>query len=98
MIFKILHALSNGPQTFEQLNQACMFPENDLRAVLSSAIYRRMVSQRLDDFYLTQKGARTAIYLMVVYEGANIPNQEYRQIMQMLDNVMVSTDCQAATG
>lgn len=97
MIFRVLNALSGGPMTIEQLENACMLPHNDLRAVLSSAIYRSLVTQILDEFILTKKGARTAVYLLVLYESMNYPKNEYRELMQAFNEVLASPDSQAAS-
>jgi len=97
MIFRVLNALSSGPMTIEQLENACMLPHNDLRAVLSSAIYRSLVTQILDEFMITKKGARTAVYLLVLYESMNYPKNEYREIMQAFNEVLASPDSQAAS-
>ncbi|OPY28489.1 MAG: hypothetical protein A4E28_01486 [Methanocella sp. PtaU1.Bin125] len=97
MIFRVLNALGSGPMTIEQLENACMLPHNDLRAVLSSAIYRSLVTQRLDEFMITKKGARTAVYLLVLYEGMNYPKNEYREMMQTFNVVLKSPDSQAAS-
>lgn len=97
MIFRVLNALRSGPMTIEQLGNACMFPHNDLRAVLSSAINRSLVTQMLDEYMITKKGARTAVYLLVLYESMNYPKNEYREIMHAFNEVLISPDSQAAS-
>lgn len=97
MIFNVLNALSGGPMTIEQLEEACTLPHNDLRAVLSSAIYQRMVTEWFDEYRITKKGARAALYLLIVYEGTNYPTDEYRDIMYAFDAVLAGPDSQSAS-
>lgn len=97
MIFRVLNALSSGPMSIEQLENACMLPHNDLRAVLSSAINRSLVTQMFDEYKITKKGARTAVYLLVLYESMNYPKNEYKEIMHAFNEVLMSPDPQAAS-
>jgi predicted transcriptional regulator len=96
MIFNVLNALRDGPRTIDQLENACMLAHNDLRAVLSSTIYRRLVMQRSDEYMMTKKGARTAIYLLSLYESTNYPKNEYREIMYAFNRVLTGSDRRAA--
>jgi predicted transcriptional regulator len=96
MIFKILDSLRDGPLTIDQLEETCMIKQNDLRAILSSAIYRGLIEQRSYEFRMTRKGARTAIYLLILYESVNYPKNEYREIMHAFNRVLVNSDSQTA--
>jgi predicted transcriptional regulator len=93
-IFHVLNELRRGPRTIDELENACKLVYNDLRAVLSSAIYRGLVDQRRDEFMLTKKGARTALYLLIIYESRDYPKNEYREIMYAFNKVLNSSDPQ----
>lgn len=96
MIFKVLKALSNGPLTIDQLEIACMLDMNYLRAVLSSAIYRQLVEEKSDRYYLTSKGARSAIYILVLYESMNYKKSEYQKVLQNLNTALDVSNSNAA--
>jgi predicted transcriptional regulator len=90
MIFEVLVALSNGPLTLAQISQACKVQQVYLRAVLSSAISGGLAEQNSSVFQLTKKGARTAIYILIVNDGMNYKSVDYRALLCALDRVLES--------
>jgi predicted transcriptional regulator len=93
MIFEVLAALSGGPMTMAQISRACKVQQIYLRAVLSSAIASGLVEQKTGVFQLTKKGARTAIYILIVNDGMNYKSGDYRALMRALDKTL-ETDAQ----
>jgi predicted transcriptional regulator len=90
MIFEVLAALSSGPLTLAQISKACNVQQVYLRAVLSSTISSGLVEQKTGGFQLTKKGARTAIYLLIVNDGMNYNTGDYRALMRALDRTLES--------
>jgi predicted transcriptional regulator len=90
MIFEVLAALSGGPLTMAQISKACKVQQVYLRAVLSSAISSGLAEQKTGVFQLTKKGARTAIYLLIVNDGMNYNTGDYRALMRALDQTIES--------
>jgi predicted transcriptional regulator len=90
MIFEVLAALSSGPLTIAQISKACNVQQIYLRTVLSSAISSGLIEQKSGIFQLTKKGARTAIYLLIVNDGMNYKSGDYRALMRALDRTLES--------
>jgi predicted transcriptional regulator len=90
MIFEVLAALSSGPLTIAQISKACNVQQIYLRTVLSSAISSELIEQKSGIFQLTKKGARTAIYLLIVNDGMNYKSGDYRALMRALDRTLES--------
>jgi predicted transcriptional regulator len=90
MIFEVLAVLSGGPLTMAQISKACKVQQIYLRAVLSSAISSGLVEQNTGLFQLTKKGARTAIYILIVNDGMNYKSGDYRALMRALDRTLES--------
>jgi predicted transcriptional regulator len=90
MIFEVLAALSSGPLSLPQISKACKVQQVYLRAVLSSAISNGLIEQKNDRFQLTKKGARTAIYILIVNDGMNYNKGDYRALMRALDKALES--------
>jgi predicted transcriptional regulator len=90
VIFEVLAALSGGPLTMSQISRACNEQLIYLRAVISSAITSGLVVQKAGVFQLTKKGARTAIYLLMVNDGMDYKSGDYRAIMRALDRALES--------
>jgi predicted transcriptional regulator len=90
MIFEVLAALSGGPLTLAQISKACKVQQIYLRAVLSSAMSSSLIEQKTGVFQLTKKGARTAIYILIVNDGMNYKSGDYRALMRALDRALES--------
>jgi predicted transcriptional regulator len=90
MIFEVLAALSGGPLSMAQISKACKVQQIYLRAVISSAITSGLVEQKTGVFQLTKKGARTAIYILIVNDGMNYNKGDYRALMHALDKALES--------
>jgi len=90
MIFEVLAALSGGPQTIAQISKACQIQQIYLRAVLSATIASGLIEQKLGLFQLTKKGARTAIYLLIVNDGMNYKSGDYLALMRAFDKTLES--------
>ncbi len=76
--------------TLARLSSDCKVQQKYLRAVLSSSISSGLVEQKSDEFRLTKKGARTAIYILIVNDGMNYKSGEYRALMRALDLALES--------
>jgi predicted transcriptional regulator len=90
MIFEVLAALSGGPLTMAEISRACKVQQVYLRAVLSSTVASGLVEQNASVFQLTKKGARTAIYILIVNDGMNYKSGDYRALMHALDKALES--------
>jgi predicted transcriptional regulator len=95
MIFEVLLRLSEGPQTLEGLSKACRLRPEYVETVVSSATSGGLVKRRAGAYQLTKKGARTAIYLLVIHECADLHKDDYRAILQAL-NRTIEADAPAA--
>jgi hypothetical protein len=58
--------------------------------MLSSAISCGLIRQRSGQFLLTKKGARTAIYILIVTDGMNYNYGDYRALMRAFDKALTS--------
>ena len=90
MIFEMLTALSHGPLTMAQMSRACNVQQIYLRTVLSAAIASGLVEPLSDRYQLTKKGARTAIYLLIVNDGLSLDSGDYLALMHALDRALDS--------
>jgi predicted transcriptional regulator len=90
IIFEVLAALSGGPLTIAQVSKACKVQQIYLSTVLSSAISSGLIEHKDDMFQLTKKGARTAIYLLIVNDGMGYKTGDYRALMNALDKALKS--------
>ena len=90
MIFEVLAALSGGPLTLPQISKACKVQQTYLRAVISSAMSNGLIEQKNVSFQLTKKGARTAIYILIVNDGMSYSTGDYRALMSALDRTLES--------
>ncbi|MGA9141339.1 MAG: hypothetical protein WBZ29_14020 [Methanocella sp.] len=90
MIFEVLAALSRGPLTIEQVSKTCKVQQIYLHAVISSAISCGLIEKRSGEFLLTKKGARTAIYILIVNDGMDYNSGDYRALMRAFDKALES--------
>ncbi len=73
-----------------QVSKACRVQSAHLQAVLTSAITSGLVELRSGELLLTRKGARTAIYILIVNDGMNYNPGDYRALMRALDRALES--------
>ncbi len=90
IIFEVLMALSGGPLSIAQVSRACKVQPIYLHTVLSSTISSGLVERNGNLFQLTKKGARTAIYILIVNDSMNFESGDYRALMRALDRALES--------
>lgn len=88
MIFEVLARLSEEPKTLADLSGACRLKPEYLATVISAAVSSGLIEQSSGTYQLTKKGARTAIYLLVINEWSDLPKSDYRAIMRSLNRTI----------
>ena len=86
MILEVLATLCRGPHNFYELSTECSMHNEYLKSVMSAVVGSGLVDYRFENYQLTKKGARTAIYLLAVNEWMDFSTHEYRELMHALDN------------
>ncbi len=95
MILEVLATLCSGPQNFEELSNECSMSDEHLTSVIAATVCAGLVDYRHENYRLTKKGARTAIYLLAVNEWMDFSTREYRELMHALDT-RLNADASAA--